>query len=150
MNTPPSTRPVVEQTEALSPHAAAILKAGEQLLLESVQTGREFCKALVGVSFSAVPIYVGLLGVVLPKDTLPTEVFGMIWVLPVALFLLGVSISALGHLPQRRLLSIDLPSEVETAVSDAVARRYWCGVLSFSFLIIGIVVSIWVIASAGG
>jgi hypothetical protein len=91
--------PVVEAVEPLSPHAKAVLAAGQKLVLESVEIGREFCKAMVGVSLTAIPAYVGLLKLFLPSDESPTKIFGPLWTAPVGLFLLAAAVSVGGHLP---------------------------------------------------
>lgn len=144
------TPAVVEDSEALSPHQQAMLKAGEKLIVESIQTGREFCKALVGVAFSAVPIYVGLVGLVIPKDTAPAKTIGLVWVVPVVIFLVAASVAVFGYLPERRLVSIDLPEELKNMVSGSIARRYWSSVAAFALLVVGVGVSVGVISGVGG
>ena len=44
-----------------TPHNDAIYEAGKTLLIDSITTGREFCKFMITMSTSAIPIYLGLL-----------------------------------------------------------------------------------------
>jgi len=137
---------VVESVEPLSPHGKAMLGAGERLLLESVQTGRDFCKSMVGVAFAAIPSYVGLLKLFLPDGLSPVKAAGYSWLLPVVLFLLSAAVFIGGHLPGRAAFSLDLPAEVERVLRQATSRRFWCGILGFVLLSSGIAASLAVLA----
>jgi hypothetical protein len=141
-----SSGPVVESAEALSPHAKTVLEAGQKLLLESVEVGRQFCQAMVGVSLTAIPAYVGLLKLFLPAEQSPTGVAGPLWIVPVALFLLAAAVSVGGHLPGRNAISLDLLDEVETTLRRATSRRFWCGILAFGRLSCGIASSMLVLS----
>src|SRR5690242_18221621 len=57
----------VGPAEPVSPHNQALYEAGKQMLVESISVGREFCKFMVGVSTGAIPLYLALLQLALPK-----------------------------------------------------------------------------------
>jgi hypothetical protein len=141
------TRVIVDSVAPLSVHQKAVADAGERLLLESVQTGREFCKAMVGISFAAVPTYVGLLKLFLPDNVSPLQTVGSVWMLPVALYLLAATVSVGGYLPSRTAVSLDLPEEIEKTLRMATSRRFWCGVAAFSLLAVGVSASLAVLQS---
>lgn len=146
---PPSTKPpVVESIEPLSPHSKAVLQAGEQLVLESVETGRQFCKAMVGASFTAIPVYAGLLKLFIHEGANPSRTVGYSWIIPVLLFVLSATVAAGGHLPGRRSLSLEVLEELEAALRQAILRRYWCGVASFALFSFGVIASVAILASA--
>lgn len=137
---------VVESAEPLTPHSEAVLEAGRRLVLESVEVGRDFCKSMVGVSLTAIPAYVGLLKLFLPSDASPAKVAGLVWVIPVGLFLLAAAVSVGGHLPGRRSVSLELLEEVEATLAHAISRRFWCGAVAFVAFAIGIVVGIGILS----
>ena len=57
----------VQQVSVISPHSKALFETGKAILLDSVSTGREFCKSMIGTSTGAIPIYLGILTFLLPK-----------------------------------------------------------------------------------
>ena len=57
----------VENVEKTTPHNKALYEAGKSLLIDSINTGREFCKFMITISTSAIPIHLGLLKFVLPE-----------------------------------------------------------------------------------
>ncbi|QQD72818.1 hypothetical protein [Acidithiobacillus ferrivorans] len=146
MNTK-SSPVVIESVEPLSPHAKAVLEAGQQLFLDSVEVGREFCKTMVGTALTAIPVYVGLIKLFLPTGSSPITVIGIGWFVPVVLFLLSAAVSVGGHLPGRTLICLDLPAEIEAALAKATARRFWCGVIAFVFMAAGIIDCVYVLSS---
>jgi NADH:ubiquinone oxidoreductase subunit 2 (subunit N) len=128
----------VLEAKALTPHTEAVLAAGGKLLNESVDTGREFCKSMINISIAAAPAYVGLLKLFLPSDQLTSNVEGFFWLLPVALFVLSSAIFVFGYLPTRKLISLDLPDEVESAIEEQVSRRYRLSISGFGCMCLGI------------
>ncbi|MCP4602151.1 MAG: hypothetical protein GY847_16815 [Proteobacteria bacterium] len=130
----------------LSPHTKALLKAGERLLTESVETGREFCKSMIGISLTAIPIYVGLVKAFVPKDKIIMDLVGLIWVFPVGLFILAAVILLTGYMPGRNRVSIELPGEIEETLNRAINRRFWVGVIGFIMLCAAIVAGVVVLA----
>lgn len=138
---------VVESVEALSPHSKAILEAGQQLVLGSVEVGREFCKSMVGTSLAAIPAYAGLMKLFVRTNASPTQIAGYGWVMPVVFFLLCAAVSVGGHLPGRGSMSLDLPAEINAMLAKAISRRFWCGLAAFGLLSAGIIDAVYVLAS---
>jgi len=137
----------VEDAEPLTPHTKAVVKAGERLLVESVDTGREFCKSMISISLAAIPAYIGLLKLFIPKDQLISDIAGSIWLIPVALFILSATAFVFGYLPAKGVVSIDLPDEIEIEMKKAINRRFWLGVSGFALMCIGIGAGVSVIAT---
>jgi hypothetical protein len=132
----------VEGTEPLTPHTKALYEAGANLLKESLETGREYCKSMLGTCFAAIPLYVALLKIFVPeKKTLP-EVVGKYWLVPVCLFLVAAAAFSAGYLPGRRQISLELPHEIQGVIQRATARRFWLGLSGFLLLCAGIVAAL--------
>jgi len=60
--------PKVVAVSTISPHSKALYEAGKSLLIDSVTTAREFCKTMIGISTGGIPLYLGILSYLLPKD----------------------------------------------------------------------------------
>ncbi|NWL16375.1 hypothetical protein FHG08_11800 [Pseudoalteromonas sp. Scap03] len=136
----------VEDVKPITPHTEAILNAGSRLLSESIETGREFCKSMISFSIAAIPAYIGLLKLFIPKDTLISSIVSPIWLLPILLFILSASIFVFGYLPVRKLVSLELPDAIENAIEKQINRRFWLGVIGFVLLCVGIASGVGVIA----
>ena len=137
----------VEDAKPLTPHTRAVVEAGERLLVESVETGREFCKSMISISLAAIPAYIGLLKLFIPKDRLISDIAGSVWLIPAGLFILSSTAFVFGYLPGRGVVSIDLPDEIEAAMKKSINRRFWLGVSGFALMCIGIGAGVGVIAT---
>ena len=131
----------------LTPHTKAVVAAGERLLIESIEAGREFCKSMISISLTAIPAYIGLLKLFIPKDHLISDVAGSFWLIPVALFILSAAAFVFGYLPVKGVVSIDLPDEIEVAMNKAINRRFWLGLSGFVLMCLGIGAGVGVIAT---
>src|SRR5438105_2716297 len=80
---------VADQAIAITPHNAALYEAGKKLLLDSVSIGQDFCKLMIGLANGAIPIYAGLLTLILPKGFAFGSFEGFVLVIPAFLFLLA-------------------------------------------------------------
>lgn len=146
---PSDRKLIVESTEALSPHRKAVHEAGAALIKESVGTGRGFCKSMIATCFAAIPVYIALIKLFVPEKKLIPDVVGLIWLLPIVLFLVAAAVFAAGYLPSRSYISLDLPDEVEKTLARAVNRRFWLGVIGFVLLSGGIVAGVGVLGAMG-
>lgn len=136
---------VAEDVVRISPHTKAILTAGEKILVNSIDTAREFCKSMITISFSSVPIYLALLKVFSNEETTIPTIFGPWWVMPVALSLFGACSAMVGYLPGKKIISLELPDELEIFLQKAANRRFYSGVVSFIFLVSSILVATWLL-----
>ena len=129
----------VEEVSAVTPHNRALYEAGKALLVESITTGREFCKFMISMSTGAIPIYLGLLKFVLPEKYVLSVKQGIIAIIPAILFLVASVIFVSGYLPQAGRFSLDIPSEIErertkTIQSRAILTRVGFGIFSIGTL----------------
>lgn len=108
----------------LSPHTKALLKAGERLITESVETGREFCKFMIGITLTAIPIYIGLIKAFIPKDTIISDIIGLVWVFPIGLLILAAVIFLVGYMPNMKRISLVLPDNIEEILTKTINRRF--------------------------
>lgn len=113
----------LESVEPLSPHNEALYETGKDMLKSSISTARDFCKFMITVSIGAIPIYLGLLGFVLPeKVVLPASKL-FLSVIPPFLFLISSIIFIIGYFPQVDYFSLDIIEEIKDAYEKTIQRR---------------------------
>lgn len=130
MNSKPSG--TVEQVSAMTPHNQAIFEAGKSLITESITTGREFCKFMITVSTSAIPIHLGLLKFVLPDKYTLSFLQGLFGIIPAVVFLFSSIIFTIGYFPQVGTFSLDYPSEIERERNKTIKSRMTLIIIGFS------------------
>lgn len=124
----------VQEVSALSPHSEALLETGKAILKDSVTTGREFCKSMIGTSTGAIPVYLGILTFLLPKDFKLGIGAGATIAIPAMGFLLAATLFTLGYLPISGKFSLDIIEEIEAALEQNLAYRkrfIWSGMIVF-------------------
>lgn len=102
-----------DDVKALSPHNNAIYEAGKALVVESITVSREFCKFMITLTTSAIPIHLGLLKFVLPEHYVLSLRQGVFASIPAIIFLFSTIIFTIAYYPQAGELSLDLPDEIE-------------------------------------
>jgi len=147
MNTPNNETNgiAIKNVEDISPHNKALYEAGKNLLIESVEVGREFCKFMTTTSLAAIPAYIALLKLILPKDYSLQNYDEVLFLAPPLLFLVASLVFALGYFPQKEQLSLDLPAEIEQKRGKTIARRHLYAIIGFLTLCIGIILGSWVL-----
>lgn len=132
-----STRSVdVQQVSTISPHSKALYETGKAILLDTVSTGREFCKSMIGVSTGAIPIYLGILTFLLPKEFGLGISAGWTIALPAIGFLVTSLLFTFGYLPVSGKFSLDIVEEIEGALEKIINSRkrfIWSGLVVFVF-----------------
>ncbi len=138
-----------DQPAILTPHERALYEAGKSLLLDSVATAREFCKSMIATSTAAIPVYLGILTFLLPKDPALGTVGGWTIALPAVGYLAAAILFTLGYLPSAHRFSLDVIAEIQQALEQNLARRtrfIWAGlavfVLSTLYAIFAILINI--------
>jgi hypothetical protein len=139
----------VSGTQGITPHNQGLFEAGKQMLVDSVSVGREFCKFMVGVSSGAVPVYLALLALALPKDYRPVWWWkGVVLVVPGLVFLVASAVFAFGVFPRTDTFSLDVPAEIEKARNDAMSTRGLLSTAGFVLFGIGTLASIVMVIGA--
>lgn len=138
---------LVEDVVEISPHTKAVLAAGEATLVSSIETTRDFCKSMITISFSSVPVYLALLKIFSTENTTIPTIFGPWWVVPVALSLFSSCAAMIGYLPGKKLISLELPDELEHFIKKAANRRFYSGVIGFVLLVSSILVASWLLVT---
>jgi hypothetical protein len=113
----------VSDVQAVTPHNEALYEAGKKLLLDSVETGRDYCKFMITTSMSAIPVYLALLGLMLPAEYQPTWTSGPVLIVAPVVFLAAAGVAIAGYLPRVATFSLDLPQEIEDARQATIDRR---------------------------
>ena len=123
---------------SLSPHNQAIYEAGKALLNDSISTTHKFCESMITISLSAIPIYLGLLSLFLPKSSPLNLIHGIVAILPVVLFLLSTIIFVFGFMPVQVVFSLDVIEKIEDARNQIIRRRTNVSKVGFSVFIVGV------------
>jgi len=98
-------------------------------------------------TLGAIPTYLALLKLVLPKDYFLHAWDEMKFLAPALLFLASSILFVLGYFPQKGRLSLDLPVEIERERSITIRRRQRFAIAGFLILRIGIVYGSWLLVS---
>jgi hypothetical protein len=126
----------VEQVTEVTPHNKALYETGKSILIDSITTGREFCKFMITLSTSAIPVHLGLLKFVLPDNYTFTFNQGIITVIPAIIFLIAAIIFTIGYYPQTGNFSLDIVKEIEEERTTTIKRRRKITVWGFIVFII--------------
>jgi len=113
----------VENVTKVTPHNKALYETGKSLLVDSITTGRKFCKFMITVSTSAIPIHLGLLKFVLPEKYSLTFNQGIITVIPAIIFLIAAIVFTMGYFPQIGNFSLDIIEEIEKERTVTIKKR---------------------------
>ena len=122
---------------AVSPHNRALYEAGKTLLIDSVKTGQEYCKSMITLALSAIPVYLGLLAFLLPEGYVLGFAAGATIAVPALLFLVAAVLFSAGYMPAVKKFSLDVINEIERAREQVLKRRarfIWGG---FGFFLLG-------------
>lgn len=122
-STATDNNPQIVEVRELSPHNQALYETGKQLLVESIETGLEFCKTMMGTSLGAIPVYLAILSFVLPTNYTLGVPGGITVALPAMFFLITSMVFAWGYLPIQIEFSLDLPEEVNDLRNRIISRR---------------------------
>jgi len=136
----------IESIEPLSPHNEALYETGKDMLKSSISTARDFCKFMITISTGAIPIYLGLLKLVLPPNiTLPRTDL-LLSIFPAFFFLISALVFIFGYFPQVDYFSLDIIDEIRQAYEKTVAKRRKLSILGTSFFVVGTILAILSIA----
>jgi hypothetical protein len=122
--------PQVRSVAAISPHNKGLYEAGKKILGDSLDAGRDFCSFMITTSLGAIPVYLALLSLALPKEYKPTASDVRV-ILPAALFLLATVVFILGFFPRAKKASLDIPSEIEDARIAYIKQRRTAAIVGF-------------------
>lgn len=129
----------------ISPHSQAIYEIGKSMLIDSLETGREFCKFMTTFSISAIPIYLGLLTFIIPEHYILGSAAGFTISLPAIAFLIASIVFALGYLPIKSKISLELIEEIEKERNRIVQRRSIYITIGFVVFILACLMAIYVV-----
>jgi hypothetical protein len=151
-NRTPDDSPSIEVIEvaAMSPHDQAVYEAAKTVLVESIKTGREFCKFMIGSSTSAIPIYLAILAVLFPEDYVLGVTAGIAISLPAIAFLVASVIFTLGYFPVTHEFSLDSVDEFDNVLKQVTRQRSRLIKLGFTIFVLATLIAIFsVIANIG-
>lgn len=117
--------PHIIASTAISPHSKAVYETGKAILIDSVTASREFCKSMIGISASAIPLYLGILSYLLPKDYVLGVTAGVTITIPAVGFLVATVIFVIGYAPIIKYyhFSLDIIDEIEGVREQIIIRH---------------------------
>lgn len=131
----------VGEPRRLTPHNEALYDAGHDLLVSSVEVGRDFCRTMIPIATGAIPIYLALVGLAVGKDHRFSLGEALLALASPACFLVAAAAFSLGYFPVvKQDFSLEIFESIEEARSATVKRRYAMSKLGFILLAAGIVV----------
>lgn len=113
----------VESINPLSPHNEALYELGKEMLKSSITTARDFCKFMITICTGLIPIYLGLLKLVSPKNTTLPLTKLILFIIPPLFFLISVIVFILGYFPQTNYFSLDIIEEIKVTYEETVRKR---------------------------
>lgn len=124
----------VIQSTAISPHSKALYKVGESILSDSLESGRDFCRSMIGTSTGAIPVYLGILTFLLPEKFILGFGAGLTVAAPSIGFLIASALFTIGYLPVSGEISLDIVEEIERTLEKIINYRkrfIWSGMAVF-------------------
>ena len=128
-----------ENVTTMTPTSLALQEAGKSMLVDSLSTGREFCKLMIGASMSAIPVYLALLKFVLPEEYVPTLPAGLLALSPAVLFLAAGVVFVIAYFPQTSAVSLDLTSDIENLRRMTIRRRHCWSLVGFVLFCVAVI-----------
>jgi hypothetical protein len=113
--------------------------------VDSLATGREFSRSMISLCAGGIPVYLGLLKLVLPEGYTFSSWNGLLVVLPAILFLVGIVVFALAFYPPSRGVSFDDYFETVEFLSFLMRRRQRLNVAGLVVFVLGNALGILVI-----
>jgi hypothetical protein len=121
----------------ISPHNKAVYEAGKTMLVDSITTGRQFCQFMITTSAGAIPIYLGVLAFILPKNYALGMLIGIMVAMPAIIFLIASVVFAIGFLPVVAPFSLDIVEEIEKERNKIIQHRSRLIKIGFSTFVLG-------------
>ncbi|HEY9879208.1 MAG TPA: hypothetical protein V6D29_12190 [Leptolyngbyaceae cyanobacterium] len=96
---------------------------GQKILLDRLNTGKDFCKLMLTLSLGAIPVYLLLFIMAIPYDSDVGKQIGVVVLSPALIFLLSAIIFAVGFLLVATRPVVEPASEIERTSRKIAARR---------------------------
>lgn len=130
-------KPSIQNVSQLTPHSKAVLELGKSLYSDSINKTGDYCKFMISISTGAIPIFIGLLKLILPKNIQLQSFQHTISFIPCLFFLIATGIFTFGFMPHKVDYSIDLIEDIENARERIIKRRVKLIIIGFLFFITG-------------
>jgi hypothetical protein len=131
----------------LSPHNLAIFESGKLLLNGSIETSREFCKFMVSISTSAIPIYLALLNYSLDAKK-HNLLLILVFLAPPLLFLFSTLIFIYGYFPKYFDFSLDYIQDIIKVRKELIRRRKKAALWGCTIFTLGVALGIVIVICA--
>lgn len=136
------TKLEIESIGPLSPQNEVIYEMGKEILKNSLNTARDFCKFMITTTIGAIPIYLGLLKFVLSENNILSGIMLILTVIPLLLFFLSTILFNCGYLPKASRLYLDNINDIEQAYDKIIKIRKIFIFSGTTCFFIGVIVAI--------
>jgi len=128
-----------------SDESKIILEQGIKMRFDSIAICRNFAKTMVSISFTAIPVYLGLLKLVLHKELTTNIGTAIIIILPPVIYLIDTIIFIFAYLPKKFNVYDRLPDNTEEERNRVLRRRLLLIHIGTSIFFIATIVAILII-----
>ena len=123
-----------------------ILEQGIKMRFDSIAICRNFAKTMVSISFTAIPVYLGLLKLVLPKELTTDVGTAIIIILPPVIYLIATIIFIFAYLPKKFAVDDRLPDKTEEERDRVFRIRLLLIYIGTSVFFVATIIAILIIA----
>lgn len=96
----------------------------KSILKDSIKTIRDFGKFMVSLSFSAIPVYLGLLSFAKPSEE-KISVSLILTILPILIYLVSAIGFILTAIPVFRKFNVENPIDSQEKINAVISKRKW-------------------------
>lgn len=120
----------------VTPHNRALYETGKALLNDSVAVGRDFCKFMISLSTSGIPVYLGIIKFFNDGNQTFSVFQKVLIAVPAIIFLFASIVFAAGYYPQGTQFSLDLVDDIDRARRIIIKRRQKLSLVGFCLFLI--------------
>ena len=132
-------------TSALRPSTKAVFEVGKSMLEDSISVGRDFAKFMISVSTGAIPVYLGLIGLLGIKTT-----GVLVWFLPPGFFGLAAVIFVVAFPPKLGDFDIEVVQSIQETRTRIIADRNRNLIIGMIIFMIAVAASAYLIIDQPG
>ena len=120
----------------------AILDYGKNMFLKTNKTLQDFCKSMLSFTIGAIPVYLGLLKLIITDTSILTVGDKVLIFIPFIFFLGSSIIFLVGYQPKNVTFALNDITKIELARNTLYKKRMVATWLGLSIFFIGIVIVI--------
>jgi len=127
----------------ITPHNKALYEAGKKMLVDSIDAGRDFCKFMISLAITGIPVYIALLKLAGAEDLRMKR--GHLLIVPPVLLLISVLVYILGYFPRSGAMSLDIVEDIDVSRSRLLRHRLVFIVIGTTLFLTGVLIAIFLL-----